>query len=78
MSLAFFIAKAVVLAQGHHIDCGCFGTIVETLASVTIYSDPPMIVTAFLIAISPGRNRHFVALARFLPKGARQRLSLVR
>jgi putative oxidoreductase len=77
MSVAFFIAKAVVLSQGRHIDCGCFGAIVETLASVTIYMDIPMAVMAFLIVIAPDRSRHFVAISRFLPEGARQRLRLI-
>lgn len=77
MSLAFFIAKAVVLAQGRHIDCGCFGAIVETLASVTIYMDLPMVVMAFLILIAPNRSRHFVTVSRFLPERTQQRLRLI-
>jgi len=77
MSIAFFIAKAVVLGQGRHIDCGCFGAIVETLASVTIYTDLPMVVMAFLILIAPNRSRHFAAVGRFLTERTRQRLRLV-
>jgi putative oxidoreductase len=74
MSIAFFIAKAIVLAQGRHIDCGCFGAIVETLASVTIYMDIPMAVMAFLIVIAPDRSRHFATVGRFLAE--RWRISM--
>ncbi|HME45521.1 MAG TPA: MauE/DoxX family redox-associated membrane protein [Syntrophorhabdales bacterium] len=77
MSIAFFIAKAVVVAQGRHIDCGCFGAIVETLASVTIFMDLPMVVMAFLILIAPNRSRHFVAVGRFLPERTPQWLRLM-
>jgi putative oxidoreductase len=69
MSLAFFVVKLIVLSQGRHINCGCFGAIAETLASVTIYMDIPMAVMALLIVIAPDRSRFFVSLGRFLPKG---------
>ncbi len=77
MSLAFFVVKLIVLSQGRHINCGCFGAIVETLASVTIYMDIPMAVMALLIVIAPDRSRHFASLGGFLLKGWRETLKLV-
>lgn len=77
MSLAFFVVKLIVLSQGRHINCGCFGAIVETLASVTIYMDIPMAVMALLIVIAPDRSRHFVAIGRFLPKGWKKSMRFI-
>jgi uncharacterized membrane protein YphA (DoxX/SURF4 family) len=77
MSLAFFVAKIIVLSQGRQINCGCFGAIVETMASVTVYMDIPMAVMAGLIMIAPGKSRLFVSLGRFLPKGWVERLQIV-
>jgi uncharacterized membrane protein YphA (DoxX/SURF4 family) len=77
MSLAFFVVKLIVLSQGRHINCGCFGAIVETLASVTIYMDIPMAVMALLIVIAPDRSRHFAAVSRLLPKGWRKSMRFI-
>ncbi len=76
MSLAFFVAKVIVLSQGRQINCGCFGAIVETMASVTVYMDIPMAVMAFLIVIAPDKSRLFVSLSRFLPEGWKERLRI--
>jgi uncharacterized membrane protein YphA (DoxX/SURF4 family) len=65
MSLAFFIAKAVVLSQGRVIDCGCFGAIVETLASVTIYMDIPMLLMGLFVMFST--SRHWLAIGGVSP-----------
>lgn len=67
MSVAFFIAKAVVLSQGRSIECGCFGAVVDTLASVTIFMDLPTMALALLILAAPDRTRHWAALGKFLP-----------
>jgi putative oxidoreductase len=77
MSLAFFVVKLIVLSQGRHINCGCFGAIVETLASVTIYMDIPMAIMALLIVIAPNRSRHFASLYRFVPKGWQEPLRFI-
>ena len=77
MSLAFFVAKAIVLSQGRQINCGCFGAIVETMASVTVYMDIPMAVMCALIVIAPGKSRHFVSLGRFLPDKVKERLRII-
>jgi uncharacterized membrane protein YphA (DoxX/SURF4 family) len=65
MSLSFFIAKAIVLSQGRVIDCGCFGAIVETLASVTIYMDIPMLLLGLYVAFST--SRHWLAIGGIAP-----------
>ena len=77
MSLAFFIAKGIVLAQGRSIDCGCFGAVVETLASVTIFMDIPMVVMALLIMLAPAQSRHWASLGKWLPSSLRSRFNLV-
>ena len=75
MSIAFFIAKAIVLAQGRVINCGCFGAIVETLASFTIYLDMPMMLIGLYIMFSS--QRHWVAIGHFLPAEWKKKLKLV-
>jgi uncharacterized membrane protein YphA (DoxX/SURF4 family) len=77
MSLAFFVAKLIVLSQGRQINCGCFGAIVETMASVTVYMDIPMAVMATLIVIAPGKSRFFVSLGRFVPNDWKERLRII-
>jgi hypothetical protein len=75
MSLAFFIAKSIVLLQGRVIDCGCFGAVVETLASVTIYMDIPMLLLGLYVMFSS--QRHWVAIGGFLPAEWKKKLNLV-
>jgi len=75
MSLAFFIAKAIVLLQGRSIECGCFGAIVETLASVTIYMDIPMMLMGLFVMFSS--SRHWLAIGGLLPDPWKRRLQLV-
>ena len=75
MSLAFFIAKAIVLLQGRSIECGCFGAIVETLASVTIYMDVPMMLMGLFVMFSS--SRHWLAIGGLLPDEWKRRLQLV-
>jgi len=67
MSIAFFIAKAIVLSQGRSIECGCFGAIIDTLASVTIFMDLPMLAFAAAIYFAPDSSRHFAAIGKLLP-----------
>jgi len=75
MSLAFFVAKAIVLAQGRSIECGCFGAIIDTLASVTIFMDIPMVLLSLVVMFS--RSRHWVAIAALVPKGWTEKLDLI-
>jgi len=73
MSIAFFIAKAVVLSQGRSIECGCFGAVIDTLASVTIFMDLPMVALALLILFAPDPSRHWAAIGRWLPQGWKEK-----
>jgi hypothetical protein len=74
MSVAFFIAKAIVLSQGRSIDCGCFGAIIDTLASVTIFMDIPMLAFALFILFAPDSSRHWASAGRLLSRASREKL----
>jgi hypothetical protein len=74
MSLALFAAKAIVLSQGRTIECGCFGAVVDTLASVTIFMDIPMFVLALVVMLAPSSARHWLAFGRWLPEKWKERL----
>jgi len=75
MSLAFFAAKAIVLSQGRSIECGCFGAIIDTLASVTIYMDIPMVLLALVVMFSSAR--HWLAIGGLLPQVWKDKLRLI-
>lgn len=77
MSLSFFIAKAIVLSQGRSIECGCFGAVIDTLASVTIFMDIPMMVLALVIIFSTPDARHWLAIGKFLPFQWKERFRLI-
>ena len=77
MSLSFFIAKAIVLSQGRSIECGCFGAVIDTLASVTIFMDVPMMVLALVIMLSGPAARHWFAIGKFLPLQWKGRFKLI-
>lgn len=74
MSLSFFIAKAIVLSQGRSIECGCFGAVIDTLASVTIFMDLPMVFMALVVTCAPPQNRHWVSIGKLLPESWRKRV----
>ena len=77
MSLAFFIAKAVVLAEGREIDCGCFGAVVETLASVTIYMDIPMLIFSLVVMLVPFGSGNWLGIGNRLPEEWKKKLRLI-
>ena len=77
MSLAFFIAKAIVLSQGRSIECGCFGAVVDTLASVTIFMDIPMMFLALVVMWAPSEVRHWVSIGKKLPRAWKEKLRLI-
>lgn len=77
MSLSFFIAKAIVLSQGRSIECGCFGAVIDTLASVTIFMDFPIMFLALLVVLSPSATRHSMAIGALLPQVWKERLHLI-
>ncbi len=75
MSVAFFMAKGALLLQGRNIDCGCFGAIIGTLASFTIWLDIPQFLMGMVIVFS--KNRHWVAIGGLLPAAWKEKLGLV-
>ena len=77
MSLSFFIAKGIVLSQGRSIECGCFGAIIDTLASVTIFMDIPMMAFGLVILFAPPQSRHWASFGRLLPGPLKEKLRLV-
>ena len=72
MSMSFFIAKEIVLLQGRDIVCGCFGAVVTTLASLTIYMDPPMMLMASAVMLAPRQSRCCISLGAGLPRPGRR------
>lgn len=78
MSVAFFLVKAHVLfIQGRQIDCGCFGALMSTMASVTIYMDIPMLLMGLVIIAAPDAARHFASFGKWLPQAAKEKFKLV-
>jgi hypothetical protein len=77
MSLSFFIAKAIVLSQGRSIECGCFGAVIDTLASVTIFMDLPMTILALMILFAPSSSRHWASVTNLLPQAWKDKLQLI-
>jgi uncharacterized membrane protein YphA (DoxX/SURF4 family) len=77
MSLSFFIAKAIVLSQGRSIECGCFGAVIDTLASVTIFMDLPIMFIGLLVTFAPSDSRHWGAVGNRLPDGWKEKLRLI-
>jgi putative oxidoreductase len=77
LSLSFFIAKAIVLSQGRSADCGCFGAFGDTLASVTIFLDLPMLFFAMVVMWAPSDVRHWKAVGNVLSKTWRERLRFI-
>ena len=75
MSLAFFSAKAIVLSQGRMIECGCFGAIVDTLASATIFMDLPMMLMGLVVMFSS--SRHWLAIGGSLSDPMKRKLQSI-
>jgi uncharacterized membrane protein YphA (DoxX/SURF4 family) len=77
LSLSFFIAKAIVLSQGRSADCGCFGAFGDTLTSVTIFLDLPMMFFAAVVMGASSDVRHWKAVGNILPKTWREKLRFI-
>jgi uncharacterized membrane protein YphA (DoxX/SURF4 family) len=60
LGLSFAIGEGIVLSQGRDINCGCFGGVIDTMMSATIYLSIVMMAAGFLICTSP--NRNFVSI----------------
>ena len=77
LGLAFLGAKIIILSRGMDIDCGCFGPVVSTMASATIYLDPAIFLMSLLILLSPPSSRHWLSLEKLLPARWREKLNLI-
>jgi uncharacterized membrane protein YphA (DoxX/SURF4 family) len=77
MSVSFFIAKVIVLSQGRDIKCGCFGAVVDTLASTTIYLDLPLTLLAIMVLVAAPQIRYWKTIGDRLPKTWKAKLHLV-
>jgi uncharacterized membrane protein YphA (DoxX/SURF4 family) len=77
LSLSFFIAKAIVFLHGRSVDCGCFGAFGDTLASITIFLDLPMMFLAMVVMWAPPDVRHWKTVGNVLPKAWRERLKFI-
>jgi hypothetical protein len=74
MSITFFIVKGVILWQRGDLVCGCFGAIVTTLASLTIYMDPPIFLMSLAVMLSSQSSRYWVSLGSRLPENYAERV----
>jgi uncharacterized membrane protein YphA (DoxX/SURF4 family) len=66
LGMSFAIGEGIVLSQGRNIDCGCFGGLIDTMMSATIYLSIVMMVFGLLICTSP--NRNFVSITSLIFK----------
>ncbi len=77
MSLSFFIAKAYVLAQGRNIECGCFGAVIDTFVSFTIYLDIPVLIMAVLVMVADPWRRHWISAKQWLSRDWQGKLDFI-
>lgn len=77
MSLSFFIAKAYVLAQGRNIECGCFGAVIDTFISFTIYLDIPVLIMAVLVMVADPWRRHWISAKQWLSRDWQGKLDFI-
>ena len=76
MSCVFFVGKVIVMfVQGRSIDCGCFGELMNTMASVTIWMDIPALLLCLILIFSV--NRYKPGLGMLLSEEKREKLKLV-
>jgi uncharacterized membrane protein YphA (DoxX/SURF4 family) len=76
MSVVFFIAKLIVMfVQGRSIDCGCFGELMNTMASLTIWMDMPVVLCCLVLIFS--RNRYKPGIGQLLPNDWKTKLRWV-
>ena len=77
LSLSFLIAKTIVFLHGRSVNCGCFGALGDTLASVTIFLDLPMMFFAIVVMWAPSDIRHWKAVGNLLPRAWKERLRFI-
>ncbi len=61
MSLAFFSVKTFFLLEGYDLECGCFGAVVSTFMSFTVYLDPPLFLMALGVMLAPLPARQWLS-----------------
>ena len=73
-SIVFFIGKMIVMFIQHRsIDCGCFGELMNTMASVTVFLDLPMLILCLILIFSV--NRYKPGIGQLLPEKWKKKLS---
>lgn len=76
MSVVFFIVKFInIFIWGRSIDCGCFGALMNTMASVTIWLDIPILILCLILIFS--KNRYKPGVGQLLPEELREKLKLI-
>lgn len=76
MSVAFFIGKFInIFIWNRSIDCGCFGELMNTMASVTIWLDIPMIILCLNLIFSV--NRYRPGIGQLLPEKVQEKLKAI-
>jgi putative oxidoreductase len=68
MSASFFVAKLIVLSRGMDMACGCFGAVVSTMASSSIYLDPAIFFASMAVLFSSRQSLGWASLGRGLPE----------
>jgi len=67
LSGSFFVVKGILLSRGMDIDCGCFGALVHTMISFTIYLDLPIVLSSVGVLFSTYEARCWVAIGPRFP-----------
>jgi|GEM_PF-875145 len=76
MQICFFFGKLqVMFVQHRSIDCGCFGALMNTMASVTVFMDIPMAILCLLLIFSV--NRYKPGLGQLLSEKMKEKLRFV-
>lgn len=56
-SMVFFFGKMnTMFIQGRSIDCGCFGALMNTMASMTVWLDMPVVICCLILIFSVNRD----------------------
>lgn len=75
-SVVFFFGKMYVMfVQGRSIDCGCFGELMNTMASVTVFLDIPMLILCLILIFSV--NRYKPGIGQLLPAEWKEKLRYI-
>jgi uncharacterized membrane protein YphA (DoxX/SURF4 family) len=76
MSIAYFIGKLIVIfVQQRSVDCGCFGELMNTMVSLTVWMDMPVLVLCLILIFS--RNRYKPGIGQLLSDNWKKKLRWV-